>query len=122
MNKTALVVDDSAVIRHAIGSRLREEGYVVTEAENGRVGVACLETEEPYRIIFTDVNMPVMDGITFIGHVRSHPKQRFVPILVMTTETGTEMINKGRAAGATGWLTKPVDLNKLLAVMSKVVK
>jgi two-component system chemotaxis response regulator CheY len=122
MAKSALVVDDSAVIRQALGYTLREAGFDVTEAENGQVAVDRLETQEPYRVIFTDVNMPIMDGITFIGHVRRHPKQKFVPVLVVTTEGSMDMIQQGKAAGATGWLTKPVDHTKIMAVLSKVVK
>jgi two-component system, chemotaxis family, chemotaxis protein CheY len=121
MSKTALVVDDSAVIRQAIGYSLREVGFEVTEGANGQEGVDRLDTDT-FSVIFTDVNMPVMDGITFIGHVRSHPKQRFVPVLVVTTEGCQDMITKGRAAGATGWLIKPVSHDKIVAVLAKVVK
>lgn len=121
MTKTALVVDDSAVIRQALGYTLRELGFAVTEGANGQEGVDRLDSDT-FKVIFTDVNMPVMDGITFITHVRAHPKQRFVPVLVVTTEGCQDMITKGKAAGATGWLIKPVSHEKVVAVLSKVVK
>jgi two-component system chemotaxis response regulator CheY len=121
VNKTALIVDDSGVMRQVVAYTLREAGYQVTEAADGKQAVGCLDAGS-YNLIITDLNMPEMDGVTFITHARKHPQNRFAPILMLTTESGAEQRQRGKDAGATAWLVKPFDPDKLLAVISKVVR
>ncbi|MGC4000704.1 MAG: response regulator [Anaeromyxobacter sp.] len=121
MNKTALVVDDSDVMRQVVGYTLREAGFEVTEAANGKQAVGCLEGTA-FNLIVTDLNMPEMDGVTFIARARKHAAHRFVPILMLTTESQESKRQEGKAAGATAWLVKPFDPDKLLSVVSKVVR
>lgn len=124
MEKHILVVDDSPTIRSLVTSCLRDANYKITEAENG---VDALEkllsmtgTAHNLALIITDINMPKMDGITFIKHLKkSH--FRFLPILVFTTESETSMIEKGKKAGASGWLVKPFQPEQLLWAVKKLV-
>lgn len=124
MEKHILVVDDSPTIRSMVSFCLRNAGYKVTEAENGKDALKKLENmkESPqnFALIVTDINMPEMDGITFIENVKKSDL-RFLPILVFTTESEKHMIEKGRAAGASGWLVKPFQPEQLLWAVKKLV-
>ncbi len=121
MEKSALVVDDSDVIRRLVGFTLRQAGFTVTEACDGREAIERLESGR-FDIVITDLNMPRMDGVAFIMEARRHVVHRFVPILMLTTESQEEKRQQGRAAGATAWMVKPFDPDKLVAVVRKVVK
>ncbi len=121
MAKSALVVDDSDVMRRLVAFTLREAGFAVTEAPDGKQAVNCLESG-PFNIIITDLNMPILDGVGFITEARKHPKHRYVPILMLTTESQESKRQQGKAAGATAWLVKPFDPDKLLAVVGKVLR
>ena len=120
MAKTVLAVDDSGSIRSMVAFSLKSAGYQVIEAVDGKDG---LEKAKKNRadLVLTDQNMPNMDGLTLIKTLRSLPEYKTVPILVLTTEAGETMKAQGRAAGATGWLVKPFDPQKLLEVVKKVV-
>jgi two-component system chemotaxis response regulator CheY len=107
-------------MRQMVGFTLREAGFDVVEAENGQEALHKLEGNRP-DLILTDLNMPVMDGIAFIRSARSNAETRYVPILMLTTESQTEKKAEGKAAGATGWIVKPFDPPRLLAVISKVL-
>jgi two-component system, chemotaxis family, chemotaxis protein CheY len=120
MAKKILTVDDSISMRQMISFTLRENGYEVTEAIDGQDGIAKAETQA-FDLIFTDQNMPNIDGITLIQMLRNLPQHEKTPILMLTTEASDEMKKLGRAAGATGWLVKPFDPEKLLAVVKKVL-
>lgn len=120
MAKTVLVVDDSPLVRQMVSFTLREAGFGVVEAQHGQEALSKVENN-PVDLIITDLNMPVMDGISFIGSARALPKTRYIPILMLTTESQPEMKQKGRAAGASGWIVKPFDPPKLLAVIAKVL-
>jgi len=115
-----LAVDDSASIRQTVKIALTSAGHTVVEAVNGADGLSKAGVAA-YDLVITDLNMPIMDGITFIGSARSQAIARFTPILMLTTESQPEMKAKGKAAGATGWLVKPFDPQKLLAVIAKVL-
>jgi two-component system chemotaxis response regulator CheY len=119
MTKKVLVVDDSRAIRQSISFVLEQNGYEVLEASDGVVGLAKLE-EGTVELIITDVNMPNMDGITFIKKVRELDAFRFVPILVLTTESQKSVMEDGKAAGATGWIVKPFSTDKLMAAVRRV--
>lgn len=116
----ALVVDDSPTMRQMIGLALNRAGFEVTTAANGKEGL--VSAAKPFELIITDINMPEMDGIAFIQGVRQLTLHKFTPVLVLTTEASGQRKDQGRVAGATGWLTKPFDPEKLLAVVRKVVR
>jgi two-component system chemotaxis response regulator CheY len=120
MAKSALVVDDSAAVRQLVSFTLKEAGFEVREGSNGQEALDRLETGK-VDLIITDLNMPVMDGITFIRNVRSRPANKFTPVLLLTTESQAEKKQEGKAAGATGWIVKPFHPQKLLDVIAKVL-
>ncbi len=120
MAKTILSVDDSGSIRQMVSFTLKSAGYTVIEAVDGQDGLdkAKLKTVD---LVLTDQNMPRMDGLTLIKSLRAMPSYRSVPILMLTTESGDAMKSQGKAAGATGWIVKPFDPQKLLEVVKKVI-
>jgi len=120
MPKKALIVDDSVTMRQMVAFTLREAKFEVVEAENGADALKKLAGLTP-DLIVTDLNMPVMDGLTFIRSARALPAARYVPILMLTTESQAEKKAEAKAAGATGWIVKPFDPPQLLAVIGKVL-
>src|SRR3546814_21079899 len=98
---------------------LKQGGYEVIQGENGQEGRDRLDANE-IDVIITDINMPVMDGITFIKELRKKPKNKATPVLILTTESSQAKKQEGRAAGATGWNVKPFDPGTLLDVIRKV--
>lgn len=120
MQKTILTVDDSKSLRLMVAFSLKAAGYAVIEAEDGEQGLERAR-QQAFDLILTDQNMPKMDGLTLIRHLRSDDNYKRVPILMLTTESSDEMKNMGREAGATGWLVKPFDPAKLVAVVQKVM-
>lgn len=119
MGKTILAVDDSASVRQLVGMTLRDAGYEVVEAVDGRDAMDRLQG--PVRLVITDLNMPRADGIDLIRHIRAHPTYKFIPIVILTTESQDAKKQAGRAAGATGWIVKPFTPEQLLAVAKKVL-
>jgi two-component system chemotaxis response regulator CheY len=120
MPKKILVIDDSAAIRQSISFILGQEGYETVEATDGLEAVNMLGTIEALDLIITDVNMPNLDGIGFIKKAREMEKYKFTPILVLTTESQGSKMNEGKEAGATGWIVKPFNSEKLLGIVKKV--
>ncbi len=120
MNKTVLVVDDSVSMRQMVAFTLKEAGFVVLEGENGQEGLQRLDGKR-VDLIITDLNMPVMDGITFIRQVRSRPQHKFTPVLMLTTESQEAKKQEGKSAGATGWIVKPFNPQQLLQVITRVL-
>lgn len=121
MAKNILVVDDSPTMRQMVSFTLRGAGFDVTEAQHGQEALSKIEGRQ-IDMIVTDLNMPVMDGIEFIRQARSLQATRFVPILMLTTESQPEKKMAGKAAGATGWIVKPFDPPKFLAVIAKILQ
>jgi len=117
--KTILTVDDSRTIRDMLRMALTDAGYRVVQAADGAEGLETLEAERPDAII-TDINMPTLDGFGFIEQVRRDDRFRATPILVLTTESDPEMKDRARAAGATGWIVKPFNPEKLTASLRRV--
>ena len=120
MAKTVLTVDDSLSIRQMVAFTLKSAGYEVLEAVDGMDGLEKAKANE-IDLVLSDQNMPRMDGLTLVRSLRALPKHRTTPILILTTESTDEMKAQGRAAGATGWLVKPFDPQKLIAVVRKVL-
>lgn len=124
MGKTIMTADDSASIRQMVSFTLKEAGYDVIEAVDGRDALEKLI--EPGRtgtvhMLVTDLNMPNMDGIELIRRVRGESRYRFMPIVMLTTESQNAKKQEGKAAGATGWIVKPFKPEQLVAVVRKVL-
>lgn len=119
-----LIVDDTNMIRASTRYCLENAGFEVEEAENGAVGLDRLadliQSGRRPDIILSDIHMPVMNGIEFITQAKKGDA-RFIPILVLTTETSDNMKQKGKAAGASGWLIKPFNEEELLMVVRKFI-
>ena len=120
MARTALIVDDSTSIRQMLGFTLREAGFTVLEGVNGSDGLSALEGKR-VDLIITDLNMPVMEGLTFIRAARGRAETKFTPILMLTTESHPEKRQAAKAAGATGWIVKPFQPAQLLQVIGRVL-
>lgn len=120
MGKTALIVDDAPTFRQMVAMALADGQFKVIEACNGQEALDKL-TGSRVDIIITDVNMPVMDGITFVKQARTRPQLKSTPILMLTTESQPEIKQQGKAAGATGWIVKPFKAAQLLQVVSDLV-
>jgi two-component system chemotaxis response regulator CheY len=120
MSASILTVDDSSSIRVAIRIALTGAGYKVAEAANGAEGVDKANGGG-FDLIVTDLNMPVMDGLTMIETLRAQPAHRGVPIIFLTTESDAAMKERAKAAGATGWITKPFDPDQLVRICKKVL-
>ncbi len=112
----ALVIDDSSAMRRMIGRILKEIGFEVTEAENGSVGLRCLgEASGAMDIALVDWNMPIMNGFEFVQAVRSKPELDDLPLMMVTTETGTEFMEKALNAGADEYVMKPFTRTELIS-------
>jgi len=120
MGKTILTVDDSRTMRSMLMLALTEAGHTVVQAEDGIHGTEVLEQMPNVDVIITDINMPRMDGYGFIDHVRKVSNVKTTPILVLTTESEPAKKQRARDAGATGWIVKPFDVEKLIAAVRKV--
>jgi len=117
---TVMLVDDSATILMAMSAILTKHGFTVATATDGTDAMAKVGSVRP-NLIISDLNMPKMDGITFVKEVRKAPGMRFTPILMLTTESEVTKRQEAKAAGATGWLVKPVSPDDLLKVIRQVV-
>ena len=115
-----LAVDDSRSMRQMVSQTLTEAGFETRLASDG---VEALEVAGEYvaDVVITDVNMPNMDGITLVKKLRQLPSYRYKPILVLTTESSTEKKLEGKAAGASGWIVKPFDPDRLVATVKRVL-
>jgi two-component system chemotaxis response regulator CheY len=118
---TVLLVDDSRTILMSISAVLTKSGYTVETAPDGTDALAKVKAGLRPAVILTDLNMPKMDGITFIREVRKVPGVRFTPILMLTTESQQTKRAEAKAAGASGWIVKPVQPKDLLAVLQQVL-
>jgi two-component system, chemotaxis family, chemotaxis protein CheY len=121
MTKRILIVDDSESVRQVARIALKGAGYEVTEACDGTDGLVKLGGGDRINLIVSDVNMPKMDGITFLKEVKKHPNYKFTPVIMLTTEAGQDKKDEGRAAGAKAWIVKPFNPQTLLDAVSKLV-
>jgi len=120
MPKTILIVDDSASVRQVVGIALRGAGYDVIEGRDGQDALTKL-TGQKVHLIISDVNMPNMDGITFLKNVKQMPAYRFTPVIMLTTESQEEKKREGQQAGAKAWVVKPFQPAQLLGAVEKLV-
>jgi two-component system chemotaxis response regulator CheY len=117
---TVMLVDDSPTILMSMSAILRKNGFTVQTASGGADALAQVTRTRP-DLVISDLNMPGMDGMTLLRELRRVPGMRFTPVLILTTESQASKREEARAAGATGWLVKPVDAQNLLAVIRQVV-
>ena len=120
MAKTILVVDDSASLRQVVSIALKGAGYDVIEGCDGKDALTKLDGRKIHLII-SDVNMPNMDGISFVKAVKQLPAYKFTPVIMLTTEAGDSKKQEGQAAGAKAWVVKPFQPPQLLAAVEKLV-
>ncbi len=120
MGKTILTVDDSASVRQMVSFTLQGAGYDIIEAVDGEDAISKLGGKK-IQMVITDLYMPNMDGIELIRALRANPECKFIPIIMLTTEAQEGKKQKGKAAGATGWIVKPFNPKQLLAVIKKVL-
>ncbi len=119
MAKTIMIVDDSASMRQVVGIALKGAGYAVLEGRDGRDALTKL-TGQKVNLIISDVNMPNMDGISFVKAVKLLPAYRFTPIIMLTTESEESKKREGQAAGAKAWVVKPFQPEHLLMAVQKL--
>jgi two-component system, chemotaxis family, chemotaxis protein CheY len=121
MSNKVLVVDDSESMRLLVTMILESAGHEVARAVDGTDALKLLDGRD-FDLILTDLNMPNMDGISLISHVRTMERYKGVPIIMLTTESLTSIKEQARMAGATGWIVKPFVADRLLAVINKVIR
>jgi len=121
MSRTIMTADDSSSIRQMVSFTLKQAGYSVVEAVDGSDALSKLKSN-PIHMLISDLNMPKIDGLELIRQVRAMPEYKFIPIIMLTTESQADMKQKGKAAGATGWIVKPFKPDQLLSVVKKVLR
>ena len=119
--KRVMTIDDSPSLRQMVALTLQNAGYEVTEASSGRDALTRAKGRE-FHLFLTDLNMPGMDGIELTRALRAMPENRFVPIVLLTTESAADKKMEGKRAGATGWIVKPFQPDELLNVVKRVVR
>jgi two-component system chemotaxis response regulator CheY len=122
MSKTILIVDDSSSLRTVVKLSLTRAGFQVIEACDGQDALTRLDQASKVHLVVSDVNMPNMDGISLVKAVKAHPKHRFMPVIMLTTEGQQSKMEQGRAAGARAWLVKPFNPTQLLDAVSRLVQ
>jgi len=120
MAKTILIVDDSSSLRTVVRIAFTRAGYDVLEAVDGVQALKVMDGPTRVNLVVCDVNMPNMDGITFVTTLKQHAKHKFVPVIMLTTEGQEEKKNQGRLAGAKAWIVKPFNPPQLLDAVSKL--
>ena len=118
--KTILVVDDSGSFRTVVKLALQKAGYAVIEAGDGQAALGKLDGGSKVHLIVCDVNMPVMDGLTFLKQVKTLPAYKFTPVIMLTTESQESKKAEGRAAGAKAWITKPFQPSQLVDAVNRL--
>jgi two-component system, chemotaxis family, chemotaxis protein CheY len=120
MSKLILTADDSSSVRQMVAFTLKGAGYGVVEAADGKDALTKTQSSA-VNMVVTDLNMPNMNGIDLIKALRADPKYKFIPIIMLTTESQAARKQEGKSAGATGWIVKPFKPEQLLAVVKKVL-
>ncbi len=120
MAKTVMVVDDSASLRQVVSIALKGAGYEVIEAADGQDALNKLDGQKVHLVI-SDVNMPNMDGISFVKNLKQLPEYKFTPVIMLTTESQEGKKAEGQAAGAKAWVVKPFQPAQMLAAVSKLI-
>ena len=116
-----IIVDDSPSMRNMVTTTLLASGHQVDDAGDGQAALSKIKNGQ-YDAIISDINMPIMDGIELVKQVRSLPSYKYTPILLLTTESANDKKLEGKSAGATGWLVKPFNPEKLIATVDRVLR
>jgi len=116
-----LIVDDSSLIRSVASNATEEAGHTPIVASNGQEGLEAMEMNE-IDMIFSDVNMPVMGGIEMVTQIKNNPKYRFIPIIMLTTESDPVLKAQGKALGVKAWMLKPFNKEKFFMVVKKLLR
>ena len=117
--KKVLYIDDASSMRKLVNLVLSKE-FELTMATNGQEGYEAVQNEQ-FDVIISDINMPVMNGLTLLEKIRENESSKFTPVLMMTTEASAEMKAEGKRLGATGWIVKPFDPEKLAGIINRVI-
>lgn len=120
MAKTILVVDDSSSVRLVVGMALKGAGYEVIEASDGADAIRKLDGRKIHLVI-SDVNMPNLDGLSLLKHIKSLPNYKFTPVIILTTETDAAKKQAGQLGGAKAWVVKPFQPDQLVAAVGRVI-
>lgn len=120
MSKLILVVDDSASIRQVVSMTLKSAGYSVIEAVDGKDALEKLNGQK-INLVISDVNMPNMDGISFVREMKQKPNYKFTPVIMLTTEGSEDKKKAGQAAGAKAWVVKPFKPEQMLQAVSMLI-
>ena len=120
MAKTVLIVDDSASLRQVVSIALKGAGYDVLEGCDGQDALKKFDGRKVHLVV-SDVNMPNMDGISFLKAMKQLPAYRFTPVIMLTTEAGEDKKKEGQAAGAKAWVVKPFQPAQMLAAVAKLI-
>ena len=115
-----LIVDDSSLIRSVASGAVKEAGHEPIVAENGQEGLEMLKIHK-FNLIFSDVNMPVMGGLEMIEKIKLHDEYKYIPIIMLTTESNPELKEKGKELGVKAWMLKPFNKNKFFMVIKKLI-
>jgi len=121
MTKKILVVDDSSMIRLIVAKAAKKSGYDVVEASNGEDGIAQLLKNDDISLILCDINMPVMDGLSMIKNLKEYDNFKYIPIVMLTTETDESLKTQGRNLGVKAWMVKPFNEKTFLKAMLKLI-
>ena len=122
MAKLIMTVDDSTSVRQMVSFTLGDAGYQIVEAVDGNDALAKIGSSTSVDMLITDLNMPNLDGIELIKNVRSQQRHKFIPILMLTTESQEAKKQQGKAAGASGWIVKPFSAEQLVDVVRRLLK
>lgn len=122
MSKLVLVVDDSATIREFAREILEEEGLTVVEAGDGKEGLKALDDNRSIELVITDHNMPNMKGLEMLGAMREKPHTKDLPVIMLTTESGDDVMSQAKKWGVASWVSKPFKPDRLMAAVNKVLK
>jgi len=120
MSKTVLIVDDSTSLRQVVAMTLKSQGFEVLEGCDGKDALTKLDGRKIHLIV-SDLNMPNMDGLTFVREVKKNATYKFVPIIMLTTESDDKLKAEGQAAGLKAWMVKPFKPEQMLQAVNKLV-
>ena len=115
-----LIVDDASLIRSVANKAAQGAGHETVLAENGEVGLEALENNK-IDLIFSDINMPIMGGLEMVGKIKANPKYKFIPVVMLTTESNPTLKAQGKELGVKAWLLKPFNKDKFLLAVSKLI-
>jgi two-component system chemotaxis response regulator CheY len=118
--KTILVVDDSVTVRQQVGLALKQSGYGIIEADDGRAGLLML-ARGGISMVICDINMPRMTGIEMLEALRRNPRHAAIPVIMLTFERHPALVERAKSAGANGWITKPFNAEALLTAVAKLI-